>query len=144
MRTLKEQISHIQTHNPHKMHKIINRIVEDYGDEIEDYFYCHINNKELYDKAVSYFVDFNKRRGAHWMCDVIKMKANINFDEKEYTLYDYAYMANKLYSHAGDLMPEENILKLAKRKLEDEDYPGDPSEQSFHDAMEMLEYFEEG
>ena len=143
-RTLKEQIEHIAMHNPHKMPKIIFRIMEDYGEEIEDYFYCHLN-KELYEAVTPYLINFNKQHGAHWMCDTIKMKSGINFDEKEYTLYDYAYWVNKIYSHIGDIMPEDNIFKYAKRLLEsDDDYPGDASESAYHDAMEMLEHYKEG
>lgn len=140
-KTLKEQLQYMQTHHPHKLHKIVSRLKEDFGEEIENYFYCHLTDKELYNAAVSHFENFNGTKGAHWTPETIKMKAGINFDEKDYTCLDFAYRANKIYSHIGDMMPEEHILKYAKRWLEDKDYPGDPSESSYHDAMEMLEYF---
>lgn len=141
MRTLKEQLEHLQTHHPKKLHKIITKLKEDYGEEIEDYFFCHIMDRNLYDTAVAHFKNFNGTQGAHWTPEVIKMKANINFDEKEYTCLDFAYMANKIYSHIGDMMSEEHIFKYTKRLLEDKDYYGDASERSYHDAMEILEYY---
>lgn len=144
MRNLHEQIEHLIKHNPEKMHKIIHNLKEDYGEDIIDYFYCHIYSKEMYDKAVSYFHNFNGSKGAHWSPETIKNKAMINFDEKDYTLWDFSYMANKIYSHIGDLLMEENIIKYAKRLLEDKDYPGEASERAFHDAIKMVEYFEKG
>lgn len=143
-KTLKEQIKHILEHNPHKMHNIINRIKDDFGDEIEDYFFCHITDEDMYHEAVSYFDNFNGVKGAHWIPDAIKMKSNIKFDEKEYTCLDYAYMVNKIYSHAGDMMPEDHIFKYAIRLLEDPDYPGDASERAYHDAIKMIEHFRQG
>lgn len=144
MRTIHEQIDHIMQHNPEKMHKIIHHLEEDYGEEILGYFFCHIHSKEMYDKAVSYIKNFNGSKGAHWLPEIIKNKSMINFADKEYTLWDYSYMANKIYSHIGDLLMEENILKYAKRLLEDSDYPGNPSERAFHDAIKMIDYFESG
>jgi hypothetical protein len=143
-KTFKEQLKHILEHNPDKMHKIINRIKDDFGDEIESYFFCHLTDEDMYNEAVSYFDNFNGIKGAHWMPEVIKMKSGINFDEKEYTCLDYAYEVNKVYSHGGDMFPEDHIFKYAKRLLEDPDYPGDASERAYHDAIKMIEHFRKG
>jgi hypothetical protein len=116
---------------------------EEFDETLDKYEYgCHIATDKKYNEAVSYIKNFNGMKGAHWTPEVIKMKANINFDTTKYTLYDFAYMANKIYSHIGDIMPEEHILKYAKRLLEDKDYPGDPSERAYYDAMDMIEYYE--
>lgn len=143
-KTFKEQIQHILEHKPEKMHAILHRIKEDFGDEIEDYFYCHINDQDMYSEAVSYFINQDNSTGPHWNAETIKHKSNIDFNAKEYTYLDFAYMVNKEYSHIGDILSEEHLFLYAKRLLEDEDYPGDASERAYHDAIKMIEHFRKG
>ena len=144
MKTFKEQIEHMAAHNHKRLLEVIHKIKEDFGEEIEEYFLCHITNNEMYNEAMSHVKNLNGTYGGHWSPEVIKIKANINFEHKDYTCLDYAYMVNKIYSHIGDLMPEEHIHKYAVRLLEDDDYPGDPSERAYKDAMHMIEYFKRG
>jgi hypothetical protein len=143
-KTFKEQLKYIIEHKPEKIHSILHRIKEDFGDEIEDYFFCHITDHDMYNEAVSYFINFNGTKGAHWSPEAVKVKAGIDFEDKEYTCLDYSYMVNKIYSHIGDFTPEDHIHKYAKRLLEDEDYPGDASERAYHDAIKMIEHFRKG
>jgi hypothetical protein len=143
---LHERYEKIKHKHPDIDHKMVMMFAEEMPCEFDealdkfDYGY-HIGSQKRYDEAVSYLVNFNGTKGAHWHPDTIRMKANINFDATKYTLWDFAYLANKLYSHIGDMMPEEHILKYAKRLLEDKDYPGDASERAYFDAMEMIEYY---
>lgn len=103
---------------------------------------CHIVSERMYNEAVSFFENFNGTEGAYWDVNTIKMKANIDFNNfKDYTLYDLAYMANMHYSDYGDFLSADMLIKMAKRDLEDKDYPGDPTERAFKDAKKRIRYF---
>lgn len=102
----------------------------------------HIVSKEMYEKAVQYFVNPDGSKGAKWSIDEVKNKTNIDFDSKDYTLLDFAYTLNMKYSDIGDITSTEMLLKYSKRYLEDADYYGDPSERAYYDAKERIKYFE--
>lgn len=103
----------------------------------------HIVSKEMYENAVNHFVNQDDSKGPKWSLTEIKNKVNIDFDNKDYTLMDYAYTLNMKYSDIGDLISTDMLMKIAKRYLEDKDYYGDPSERAYFDAKERIKYFEE-
>ena len=96
----------------------------------------------MYNEAVSLleWVE-NRGHGAKWAVDDIVKLANINFDNKEYTKYDYAYIMNALYSDYCNIFTEPSYyLKMAKNYLEDADYWGEASERAYHDAKKRIKY----
>lgn len=103
----------------------------------------HIVSKEMYEDAVNCLVNQDGSKGAKWSLTEIENKVNIDFDNKDYTLMDYAYTLNMKYSDIGDLISTDMLMKIAKRYLEDKDYYGDPSERAYFDAKERIKYFEE-
>lgn len=103
----------------------------------------HIVSKEMYEDAVDCLVNQDGSKGAKWSLTEIENKVNIDFDNKDYTLMDYAYTLNMKYSDIGDLTSTDMLMKIAKRYLEDKDYYGDPSERAYFDAKERIKYFEE-
>lgn len=103
----------------------------------------HIVSKEMYEDAVNCLVNQDGSKGAKWSLTEIENKINIDFDNKDYTLMDYAYTLNMKYSDIGDLISTDMLMKIAKRYLEDKDYYGDPSERAYFDAKERIKYFEE-
>lgn len=103
----------------------------------------HIVSKEMYEDAVDCLVNQDDSKGAKWSLTEIENKVNIDFDNKDYTLMDYAYTLNMKYSDIGDLTSTDMLMKIAKRYLEDKDYYGDPSERAYFDAKERIKYFEE-
>ena len=108
----------------------------------EDEYGCHIFDLEMYDEAVALleWVD-HRNTGAKWTVEDIVKLANINFEEKEYTKYDYAYIMNALYSDYCSVFVEPSYyLKMAKNYLEDPDYWGDASERAYHDAKKRIKY----
>lgn len=133
-------LEHFAKH-PDKLKETIDALAEEYGDEVYDFFNCHIKNEDEYNKAVSYLKNFDKTNGAHWNLQTIKQKTNIDFHNEEYTLYDFAYAVNMKYSDEGDLMPVDSIFIAAQRYLEDDDFPGEPSERSYHDYKCRKKYF---
>jgi hypothetical protein len=105
---------------------------------------CHIGSKRMYDEAVALFENPNGTQGAYWDIDTIRIKSGIDFNTmKDYTLWDYGFVANMLYSDYGDMLSAEQIIKMAKRYLTDKDYPGDPTERAYKDAKKRIIYFED-
>lgn len=103
---------------------------------------CHIASERMYKEAVSYFENQNGTEGAYWDVNTVKMKSGIDFNTfKDYTLWDFAYMANMHYSDYGDFLSTDMIFRMAKRDLEDKDYPGDPTERAYKDAKKRIKYF---
>lgn len=136
-----EHIKKMIKHNPHRVFEIIEDMAEYFGDEVFKYFDNHIRTEECYEDYVSYFDNFDGSKGGHWTIDAINQKANIDFQHKEYTLYDFAYVVNMRYSDDGDLMSVDNIFKSAQRYLEDKDYYGNPSERAYCDAKKRKAFY---
>ena len=111
----------------------------------EEEYGCHIFDKEMYSEAVELleWID-GKGTGAKWAVDDIVKLSNINFEDKEYTKHDYAYVMNMLYSDYCNVFQEPSYyLKMAKNYLEDPDYCGEASERAYHDAKKRIKYNEE-
>lgn len=124
------------------MHSLYPEEVAKMVDEM--YYGCHIREKEMYDKAVSYLINPDGSKGSKWTVEDIKAKAGIDFDKKDYTALDYAYVVNMLYSDYGSKIKDpELLLDMAVMYLEDDDYPGDPSERAYKNAKKRIKYFDE-
>ena len=105
---------------------------------------CHIASERMYNEAVKYFENPNGSEGPYWDVSTIRIKSGIDFNSmKDYTLWDFAYLANMHYSDYGDFLGADQILKMAKRDLEDKDYPGDPTERAYKDAKRRIKYFDD-
>ena len=138
----------IKEKHPNIDHDMVMEFAEDMPEEfdmaLDRYIYgCHIVSKDMYHKAVSYFVNPDGSKGAKWSIDDVKNKTSIDFENKDYTLLDYIYAVNMYYSDIGDLVGTDVLMKIAKRYLEDKDYCGDPSERSYHNAKKRIRYFDE-
>lgn len=105
---------------------------------------CHIVNRAMYDEAVSLFDWVEDRgNGAKWSVEDIKRVAGIDFGTKEYTLLDFAYTMNMLWSdYCNVIMDASYYVKMAKNYLEDADYAGEASERAYHDAVKRIQYYE--
>lgn len=133
--------------NPNYDHELVMEWKHDMPEQFaqkmyEDEYGYHIFDLEMYDEAVALleWVD-HRSTGAKWTVEDIVKLANINFEEKEYTKYDYAYIMNALYSDYCSVFVEPSYyLKMAKNYLEDPDYWGDASERAYHDAKKRIKY----
>jgi hypothetical protein len=126
-----EMVHHFAKNMPYQFETVINEY--EYG--------CHLMSEDMYNKAVACFENPDGTKGAHWEVDTIKQKSGIDFDNKDYTLLDYAYSVNMSYSDRGDLLSQDNVFKDGKRYLEDKDYYGEPSERAYKDAKKRIKYF---
>ena len=145
---LMEKYKEVKEKHPNIDHDMVMEFAEDMPEEfdmaLDRYLYgCHIVSKDMYCEAVSYFVNPDGSKGAKWSIDDIKNKTSIDFENKDYTLLDYIYAVNMKYSDIGDLVSTDVLMKIAKRYLEDKDYPGEASERSYHNAKKRIRYFEE-
>lgn len=106
---------------------------------------CHIVDLSTYNDAVALFdwVD-DKGNGAKWSVEDIKSVSGIEFDKKDYTLLDFAYVMNMLYSDNCNIFTDASYyIKMSRNYLEDADYMGDASERAYHDAVKRIRYFNE-
>jgi len=105
---------------------------------------CHIVDKSMYEKAVDLLEWADERgTGAKWSVSDIKSVSGIDFSTKEYTLLDFAYVMNMLWSDYCNVFTDANIyIKMSKNYLEDADYMGDASERAYHNAVKRIRYFE--
>jgi len=111
----------------------------------EEEYGCHIVDRSIYDEAVS-LLKWSEDRGsgAKWEVEDILKLSNIDFSNKDYYEYDYAYVVNMLWSDYGHIFTEPSyFLKMAKAYLEDPDYMGKPDERAYKNAIKRIEYFEE-
>lgn len=106
---------------------------------------CHIVDKATYDEAVSLLDWINEKgSGAKWSVEDIKAVSNIDFNEKEYTLYDFAYVMNMLWSdYCNVFIDASYYVKMSRNYLEDADYMGEPSERAYHNAIKRIKYYKE-
>lgn len=136
----------IKEKHPNLDHEMVMRFAQEMPEEFEmvimEYEHgCHIATKRMYEEAVSYFENYDGAEGAKWTVEEVKTKSNIDFNQKEYTLYDFAYMVNMHFSDYGDKISSETLFVMAKRDLEDKDYYGEPSERAYKDAKKRIKYF---
>ena len=118
------------------------KMPEEFARVMYEYEYgCHIFNEEMYHNAVQYLESPTGEKGPHWSLEKIKSKAAQYVDDEAYTLYDYAYVVNMLYSDYCKIITETSqYLQMAKAYLTDKDYFGDASERAYHNAMKRIKY----
>lgn len=106
---------------------------------------CHIVDEKMYNRAVALLKwPDGRTSGPKWSVADIKTSAGIDFSVKEYTLLDFAYVMNMLWSDYANVFTDTNYyFKMTKNYLEDEDYMGNPSERAYKNAMERIKYFKE-
>lgn len=135
--------------NPHFAEKFIRKfrslMPEVYAKTMyEEQYGCHIVDKTLYDKAVSLLEwSDGKGYGPKFEFEEILKQVNIDFSNKNYYEYDFAYVVNMLWSDYGHIIIEPSyIFKMAKAYLEDPDYMGKADERAYYNAIKRIKYFE--
>lgn len=105
---------------------------------------CHIYDEAMYNEAVSYLEWANgKGKGAKWDVDTLTKLSGIDFEKTEFFEYDFAYIANMLWSDYCEIFTDTTYyFKMAKLYLTDPDYPGKADERAYKSAMKRIEYHE--
>lgn len=106
-----EYTEHLYKHNPEAIRKML-MTYEDNG---------HIRDKKTYEELVDCLEWSNKQGyGEKWSLDKIKKNAGVNFDETDFSEYDFAYLVNFLYAKCCKYTQDAStFLKIAKGLLED-------------------------
>ena len=130
--------------------EIVEEWREDMPENFSEYMFkkeygCHIVDINFYEKAISYLKWANgKGVGAKWSIEDVKRVSEIDFDEKDYYLLDFAYTMNMLWSDYCNIFTDTSYyIKMSKNYLEDTDYMGDPSERAYKNAKKRIKYFED-
>lgn len=103
----------------------------------------HIVDENMYERAVSLLRWPDDRTcGAKWSVSDIKNVAGVNFNSTKYTLLDFAYVMNMLWSDYSNVFVDTNYyVKMARNYLEDADYMGDASERAYENALKRIHHF---
>lgn len=132
---------HIKMNNPDIDRQMVEKFIDEMPDEAYKVFseYEHITSLSFYKRAVAALEWKNhKGSGDKWRMEKIIELSGIDFNTKKYTIYDYAYWVNMLYSDHLDLVDASVYLEWAKDDLEDIDYEGDPSTRAYEHACKKL------
>lgn len=135
-----ELITHMYKHDPQAVERML-----DYPKDAD-----HITNRGKYEELVEKIKwAEGGKRGAKWGLDDIKRYAEIDFDNAEFTIYDYAYLVNMLYAKCCKYFKDASTyLKLAKCLIEDDDeetklYKGAYADKKHHKQHGEQSYYNE-
>ena len=134
------KLAKVLKHDKNKLFEIFEELEEKYGD-LEEFFTCHIEDAETYNKFISVIKNFDGTSGGHWTIDQVKANSKIDWDKVDYTCYDYVYVVNMKYSDDGQRMSTEAIFDSAKDYLSDVDYWGVASERAYIEGKKRYKYF---
>lgn len=125
---MRNKIEYMIEKRPDKVAEMIEKVYKHNPDIIEEMleypeYAEHIPSRKKYEELINKvkWADGNGR-GAKWSFEDIKRNSKINFDNVDYTEYDYAYLVNMLYAKCCKHITDPSLyLKLAKCLLEDSD-----------------------
>lgn len=128
MEKINEKIEYIIEKCPHKVIEVIKQIYHNNPEVINDMLEYpddmeHITNRSKYEEMVNKVRWANNQgHGSKWTLEEIKKNSNINFNNVNYTEYDYAYLVNMLYAKCNKYIQDPSIfLKIARCLLDDTD-----------------------
>lgn len=150
-----EKIEYLMEKQPEKIVEFIKKSYRDNPDEVEkliEYvksnYGGYIPSKKKYEELVERLKWSNGNgRGAKWSFEDIKKNARINFDNVDFTEFDFAYLVNMLYAKCcKEFTDPAMFLKLAKCLLEDPDeetklYKGAYAEKHKHSKHGEQAYY---
>jgi len=142
-----KKYNELKEKNPTIDYDMVMTFAQEMPEEFEEALFiyehgCHIVSKDMYKEAVSFLERPDGTKGAKFTIEEIKQRAGIDFNHKDYTALDLAYMVNMHYSDYCERIKDlDYLIFMAKHDLCDKDYPGDPSERAYHNAKKRIKYF---
>ena len=102
---------HLYHHNPEAVKRMLITFKDD----------GHIRDKKTYEEIVDCLEHSNKQGyGERWSVDKIKKSAGINFEETDFSEFDFAYLVNFLYAKCCKYVKDPYMfMKIARGLLED-------------------------
>lgn len=89
----------------------------------------HIRNEQDYRDAIR-----NLRKGERWRMDDLMARTEVDFNEEQFTPYDYAYMVNALHTDYDISERPDQYMKMAKEYLRNDSFPERGGERAYYDA----------
>lgn len=89
----------------------------------------HIYDEQSYRDAIR-----NLRKGEQFKYNDLMNRTDVNFDEEQFTPYDYAYMVNALRTDYEISEKPEQYMKMAKEHLKNDSFPERGGERAYYDA----------
>ena len=110
---LLEFVKKVYQHNP----EVIEEMLENYEE------FGHVTSEHKYKELTQRLKWKNGQgKGERWKSDDIKRFSRINFENEDFTEFDFAYLVNMLYSKCCKEFTDLSFyVKLAKCFLEDDD-----------------------
>jgi len=90
----------------------------------------HIQNEEQYRNAIR-----NLKKGEYWKIENLINRSDVNFNEEQYTPYDYAYAVNAMKSDYDISDKPEQYMRMAKEYLRNDSFPERGGERAYYDAQ---------
>ena len=97
----------------------------------------HIQDPDMYRQAVRNLKWTNRKgNGERWNMDDIIKRSDIDFNQEDFTPYDYAYMVNARYADYGDISEKPDYyMQMAKYDLHNDSFPERGNERAYYDAQ---------
>ena len=96
----------------------------------------HIEDEYMYREAIRNLRWNNSRgHGEKWKIEDITSESGIDFEQENFTPYDYAYTVNALYADYSNVTEKPDYyLKMGREYLRNDSYPERGDERAYYDA----------
>lgn len=135
--------------DPNYERKLLDKIKQYYPEHYAHYVHeeeygRHIGDKDTYKEAVNNLnwkqPKDGRSSGPMWDADDLAEKSHIDFDERDFDKYDYAYTVNRLYADNNNAYTESSgYMKMAENYLTDYNYHH-PGERAYEDMKRRMRY----
>lgn len=123
---LKEKVKYLAKKDPEKMVEFVEHMYKHDPKAVERMIHghagkdSHLSSKAQYQELVEKLKWANDQgKGERWGVDDIKQRSRVNFDNSDYTEFDFAYLVNMLYAICCKEMTDISyFIKMAKCFLE--------------------------
>ena len=128
MERLVARVEYLMHKHPEKIVEFAKKVYQHDPEAIEEMLetyeqYGHITNEHKYKELVDRLKWKNEQgKGERWKLEDIKRYSRMNFDNEDFTEFDFAYLVNMLYAKCCREFSEMSFyIKLAKCFLQDDD-----------------------
>lgn len=125
---INEKIKYMMEKKPEKLLEFVKKVYQHNPEVIEEMLenyeeFGHVTSEHKYKELTQRLKWKNGQgKGERWKSDDIKRFSRINFENEDFTEFDFAYLVNMLYSKCCKEFTDLSFyVKLAKCFLEDDD-----------------------
>ena len=125
---IREKIEYMMHKKPEKLIEFVKKVYKQNPEVIEEMLenyeqFGHVTNEHKYKELTERLKWKNGQgKGERWKAEDIKRASRLNFENEDFTEFDFAYLVNMLYSKCCKEFTDMSFyIKLAKCFLEDDD-----------------------